>query len=53
MIKKSCGIQSRLLQKLSGIQLRQLRFFSGQQNLLVFDWDFSVLLKSLLVFKSL
>jgi hypothetical protein len=56
MIIKSHGIQSRFLQKLNefyGIQVRQSRFFSGQQNLLVFNCDFSLLLKCLLIFKSL
>jgi hypothetical protein len=40
MIKKSCGIQSILLEKLiksCGVQSEQLRFFSGHQNLLVFN----------------
>jgi hypothetical protein len=53
MIIKSHGIQSRFLQKLNefyGIQVRQSRFFSGQQNLLVFNCDFSLLLKCLLIF---
>jgi hypothetical protein len=55
MIRKSCGIESRVLWNLNksyGIQLRQSRlFFLGQRNLLVFDWDFLLwLIKCLLLF---
>jgi hypothetical protein len=55
MIIQSCGIQLRLLWNLNkscDIQLRQLNFFLWQPNPSVFSWDFSGLVKCLLVFKN-
>jgi hypothetical protein len=38
--------------KSSGIQSRQLRFFPGQWNSLLFNWDFTRFIKYHLVFKN-